>query len=119
VLIVDPHSLHEEAALLAARAGEHISCEKPLAANTAECYRMIDEAEQYGVKMVCGQVTRPYPVCHHAAQMARSGMLAEPAAVNVADLHHRDHVNWWARSETMGALLHSPGVHAIDYLLFV
>lgn len=92
VLIADARSVNEEVILFAARAGKHI-CEKSLAVNTAKCYRLIDEAQQYGVKMVCGQVTRLYPVCPRAAQMARSGMLGELAAVNGADLHHRDHAN--------------------------
>jgi len=119
VLIVNPHSLHEEVAVAAARARKHIFCEKPLAVNIAECYRMIDAAERHGVKMMCGHVTRLYPAYHRAAQMAKSGLLGQLAAVNVSNLTHIDRVSWWARSETMGTLLHSPGVHAIDYLLFV
>jgi myo-inositol 2-dehydrogenase/D-chiro-inositol 1-dehydrogenase/scyllo-inositol 2-dehydrogenase (NAD+) len=119
VLIVNPHNLHEEVATAAAQAKVHIFCEKPLAINVAECYRMIDAAEKHGVKMMCGQVTRLFPAYHRAAQMAKSGLLGKLAAVNVNQLTHIDRVNWWARSETMGALLHSPGVHAIDYLLFV
>jgi predicted dehydrogenase len=119
VLVSNPHSLHEEVAVAAAKAGKHIFCEKPLATDVAACYRMIDATVKYGVKMMCGQVTRLYPVYKRAAELATSGRLGQLAAVNVADMVHIDRVSWWARSETMGALLHSPGVHSIDFLLSV
>ncbi|UCC63994.1 MAG: Gfo/Idh/MocA family oxidoreductase [Anaerolineae bacterium] len=119
VLVANPHSLHEEVAVAAAEAGKHIFCDKPLAIDVAACYRMIDATEKHGVKMMCGQVTRLYPVYRRAAEVVKSGRLGQLAAVNVADMVHIDRVRWWARSGTMGALLHSPGVHAIDYLLSV
>ncbi|MFC1718075.1 Gfo/Idh/MocA family oxidoreductase [Candidatus Poribacteria bacterium] len=59
------------------------------------------------------------PVHARAAEIVKGGRLGDLAAVNLSSLTHIDRVSWWARSETMGALLHSPGVHAIDYLLFV
>jgi predicted dehydrogenase len=119
VLVVNPHSLHEEVCIAAAKSGKHIFCEKPLAINVQQCYRMIDAAEKHEIKLMCGQVTRLYPVYARAAEIVKSGRLGDLAAVNLSSLTHIDRVNWWARSETMGALLHSPGVHAIDYLLFV
>ena len=119
VLVSNPHSLHEEVVVAAAQAGKHVFCEKPLAIDVAACYRMIDATDKHGVKLMCGQVTRLYPVYKRAAEMARSGRLGQLAAVHVNDMVHIDRVRWWARSETMGALLHSPGVHFIDFLLFV
>jgi myo-inositol 2-dehydrogenase/D-chiro-inositol 1-dehydrogenase/scyllo-inositol 2-dehydrogenase (NAD+) len=119
VLVSNPHSLHEEVVVAAAEAGKHVFCEKPLAIDVAACYRMIDATDKYGVKLMCGQVTRLYPVYRRAADIAKSGQLGQLAAVHVNDMVHIDRVRWWARSETMGALLHSPGVHFIDFLLFV
>jgi len=119
VLVSNPHSLHEEVVVAAAQAGKHVFCEKPLAIDVATCYRMIDATDKHGVKLMCGQVTRLYPVYKRAAEVARSGRLGQLAAMHVNDMVHIDRVRWWARSETMGALLHSPGVHFIDFLLFV
>ena len=119
VLVSNPHSLHEEVVVAAAQAGKHVFCEKPLAIDVATCYRMIDATDKCGVKLMCGQVTRLYPVYKRAAEVARSGRLGQLAAMHVNDMVHIDRVRWWARSETMGALLHSPGVHFIDFLLFV
>ncbi len=80
---------------------------------------MIDATDRHGVKLMCGQITRLYPVYKRAAEIAASGRLGQLAAMHVNNMVHINRVNWWARSETMGALLHSPGVHFIDYLLHV
>ena len=119
VLVANPHSLHEEVVVAAAKAGKQIFCEKPLAIDVAACYRMVDAAKEQGVRLMCGQVTRLYPIFKRAAELVRSGRLGRLAAINVANMVHKDRVSWWARSETMGALLHSPGVHYIDFLLSV
>lgn len=119
VLVVNPHSLHEEVTVAAAEAGKHIFVEKPLAIDLATCYRMLDAADKYAVKLMCGHVTRLYPVYARVAEIVRSGRLGRLSSINIADMVNLRRVNWWAKSETMGALLHSPGVHMIDFLLFV
>ncbi|MBN1675740.1 MAG: Gfo/Idh/MocA family oxidoreductase [Kiritimatiellae bacterium] len=117
ILVVNPHNLHEPVVAAAAKAGKHIFCEKPLAIDVAACHRMIDITDKYGVKMMCGHIRRLCPTYRKAAEIVHSGRLGALAAVNIANMVHIDRVNWWAKSETMGALLHSPGVHVIDYLL--
>jgi predicted dehydrogenase len=119
VLVSNPHSLHEEVVVAAAKAGKHVFCEKPLAIDVVACYRMIEATDRHGVKLMCGQVTRLYPVYKRAAEIAQSGRLGELAAMHVNNMVQRKRAGWWARSETMGALLHSPGVHYIDFLLHV
>ena len=119
VLVVVPHSLHEEIVVGAAKAGKHAFCEKPLAIDVGQCRRMIDAVDHHGVKLMCGHVTRLYPIYARAAQMVHRGDVGRLSAVSIANLRHIDRARWWARSETMGALLHSPAVHLIDYLLFV
>ena len=119
VLVVVPHSLHEEVVVGAARAGKHAFCEKPLAIDVAQCRRMIAAVERHGVKLMCGHVTRLYPIWARAAHMVHGGRVGRLSAVSIANMKHIDRTRWWARSETMGALLHSPAVHFIDYLLFV
>lgn len=118
-LVVIPHSLHEEVVTAAARSGKHVFCEKPMAIDVAACYRMLDAVERHSVKLMIGQVWKFYPVYKRAAAIAREGRLGRLAAMNVENLVHIDRLRWWARSETMGALLHSPGVHFIDFLLWV
>lgn len=117
VLVVTPHSLHEPVAVAAAQAGKHVFCEKPLAIDLAACYRMIGAAERHAVKLMCGQVTRLYPIYKRVAELCKGGRLGQLSAINILNLVHIDRVSWWAKSATMGALLHSPGVHLIDFML--
>jgi predicted dehydrogenase len=119
VLVSNPHSLHEETVVAAAEVGKHVFCEKPLAIDVAACYRMIDATDRHGVKLMCGQVTRLYPLYKRVAEIARGGGLGRLSAMHISNMVERRRTGWWARSETMGALLHSPGVHFVDFLLHI
>jgi len=44
-----PNNLHAEWSIRALRAGKHVLCEKPIAANTEEAERMRDVARESGV----------------------------------------------------------------------
>src|SRR2546423_697480 len=47
-----PNSLHHEWTVAALRAGKHVLCEKPIAANAAEAEDMFDAAERAGRVLV-------------------------------------------------------------------
>jgi predicted dehydrogenase len=51
--------LHVEAACQALKSGKHVLCEKPLALNTADCDRILDEAARSGKSVLVAQVL-PY-----------------------------------------------------------
>ena len=46
VVVATPVSTHFELAMAALRAGKHVLVEKPLAASSAQCLRLVDEAER-------------------------------------------------------------------------
>jgi glucose-fructose oxidoreductase len=52
VYIALPNSLHEAYTVRAARAGLHVLCEKPMAASSAECKRMIAVTREQRVKLM-------------------------------------------------------------------
>lgn len=49
VYIATPHPMHPQWAILAAEAGKHVLCEKPLALNAAQASAMIEAAREHGV----------------------------------------------------------------------
>ena len=58
VFIVTPTAYHRDIAVLAAQAGKHIFCEKPMAMNAVECQAMIDAATAAQVKLQIGFMRR-------------------------------------------------------------
>ncbi len=54
VYIASPHQYHVGGVLVAANAGKHIICEKPMALSLEECRAMTDAAERNGVVLVVG-----------------------------------------------------------------
>ncbi|MBW2245160.1 MAG: Gfo/Idh/MocA family oxidoreductase [Deltaproteobacteria bacterium] len=66
-----PNGLHGPWTLEALRAGKHVLCEKPLAANAAEAERLFDEAERRGL-LLMEAIHYPYhPVAQHLVEVCR------------------------------------------------
>lgn len=54
VYIVTPTFLHKKFSILAAEAGKHVFCEKPMAMTVEECQQIIDACAENGVKLAIG-----------------------------------------------------------------
>jgi 1,5-anhydro-D-fructose reductase (1,5-anhydro-D-mannitol-forming) len=77
VFIVSPNSLHYEETILAAEAGKHVLCEKPMAMNVAECERMIAACRANNVKLMVGHMVRMSPVVRRIRELVQSGSLGK------------------------------------------
>lgn len=70
-----PNNTHSEMAIAALEAGKHVICEKPMAMNAREAYRMYKAAEHSGtVHMICHNY-RYVPAIRMAKQMIDQGLL--------------------------------------------
>lgn len=66
-----PNALHGRWTLAALRAGKHVLCEKPLAANAEEASSLFDEAERRGL-LLMEAIHYPYhPVARHLVRVCR------------------------------------------------
>lgn len=72
-----PNHMHLEPCVAAAQAGKHLLCEKPLARNAAEALRMLEAAEQAGVKHMTAFNYRFVPAIQQAYRLIRDGALGE------------------------------------------
>jgi D-xylose 1-dehydrogenase (NADP+, D-xylono-1,5-lactone-forming) len=75
VYIPLPNSLHREWTIMAAEAGKHILCEKPLAMSAAECADMQAAAQANGVKLMEAFMYRFHPQMEKVLERVRSGAL--------------------------------------------
>lgn len=83
VWIATPNQLHCRHTVLAAEAGKHIVCTKPMALTVAECETMCDAAERAGVKLLCGQTWSMSPDVQAMKRIAASGELGRLIGINV------------------------------------
>ncbi len=73
--IVTPGKLHAPIAIAAAKAGKHVSCEKPLANDLGEAIAMADAVEAAGVKNLCSFNYRRVPAVALAKKLIDEGFL--------------------------------------------
>jgi scyllo-inositol 2-dehydrogenase (NAD+) len=81
VVITTPTFTHASLAKVAAGAGKHIFCEKPMALTTSECDEMADAATAAKVALQIGFVRRFQPEFVTAKQRILSGSIGTPMVV--------------------------------------
>jgi predicted dehydrogenase len=84
VAIATPAGTHLDVAMAALRAGKHVLVEKPLAANHADGAKLVVEAEQRGLTLMCDHTYCYTPAVLRIREMLHSGDLGE--------LHYLDSV---------------------------
>jgi predicted dehydrogenase len=72
-----PNDAHAEPCLVAAQAGKHILCEKPLARSAAEAATMLEAATRAGVKHAVAFNYRFVPAVRQARELIESGQLGQ------------------------------------------
>ncbi len=83
VEIITPHDLHCPMAIEAAKAGKHVSVQKPMARNVAECRKMIAAAEDAGVTLRVNDPYIYYPPIVKAKELIEAGEIGNPSMVRV------------------------------------
>lgn len=81
VSIVTPDHWHALMSIMAARAGKHVYCEKPLTFSIQEGEQIIKAVKAAGVVFQTGSQQRSENSFRNAVQLARSGMLGEIKSV--------------------------------------
>ena len=78
VMICTPTFLHPEMAIASAEAGKDIFCQKPMAMNSYDCYRMIQACRRNDVKLQIGFVRRFDNDWGTVKKVVESGRLGSP-----------------------------------------
>ncbi len=122
VFIASPNAHHCHETILAANAGKHVLCEKPMAMNVAECERMIEVCRRRHVKLMVGHQVRLSPLVHRMREHVRSGAaggIIRAASDFVYD--GRLSTRSWLLDRRLagGGPTFDVGVHCLDTLRFV
>jgi predicted dehydrogenase len=72
-----PNNLHAEPTIVAAEAGKHVICEKPLGRDAAESYDTWQRVQATGVKHMCAFNYRFVPAVRLAYEIIQSGELGD------------------------------------------
>jgi myo-inositol 2-dehydrogenase/D-chiro-inositol 1-dehydrogenase/scyllo-inositol 2-dehydrogenase (NAD+) len=81
VVITTPTFTHRDLAVMAAEAGRHVFCEKPMALTLAECDAMIAAAARAGVVLQIGFMRRFDPDFALAEARIRAGEIGRPMVI--------------------------------------
>ena len=81
VVVTAPTFVHAELAVLAANAGKHVFCEKPMALSLEECDSMASAARRAGVAFQVGFVRRFQPEFREAKRRIEAGDIGTPMVV--------------------------------------
>jgi len=118
VMISTPTNLHVEQVVLAAEAGKHVYCEKPMAVTIEEADRMIAACRDHGVKLQVGFMKRFNPSYRRAKEIIEDGMLGEMfemrAVWDNARAAASAKANYRHRLASGGGFLQEDGSHPID-----
>lgn len=73
-----PNAYHEEWSILAAEAGKHVLCEKPLAHTASSARRMVDAFSRSGLLLAEAFMYRFHPLTETVLQLVREGRIGTP-----------------------------------------
>jgi predicted dehydrogenase len=115
VYVVTPNALHLDNALVAAKAGKHVFCEKPMEISVERCRQMIDAVRAANRVLGIGYRCRFEP--HHLECM-RLAREAEFGAIKVIDAHFGNHMepSVWRLKRALagGGPLMDVGIYALQ-----
>lgn len=109
-----PNNRHLEYTLLAAAAGKHILCEKPLGLNEAEAVQMLAAVEQAGVIHAYGENMIYAPDFREILDIVAAGTIGKPLWIRGREAHFGPHSPWfWKKAEAGGGAMIDMGCHLI------
>lgn len=121
VIIASPNDVHLEPALLAAAAGKHVFCEKPVALTYADAERMTEAARDAGVVFMAGHATQFMHGVREARRLINDGVLGRLLVAQAARTGWEEptnEVSWKKmRQRSGGHVFHH--IHELDLVLAV
>ena len=120
VVLGCPNDLHCRFTEMAAAAGKHVVCEKPLCLNLAEADRMIDACRRAGVKLMYAEELCFTPKYVRLKRLVDEGALGRPYLVKQSEKHDGPHAAWfWDVRRSGGGVTLDMGCHAFEFFRWI
>ena len=123
ICICTPHGYHASMSIKAARAGKHILVEKPMALSSAESQKMIEVAEEEGVRLFVvkqNRYNKPIALAKKAITDGRFGKVYMVQCNVMWNRHegYYEQSSWRGKKDLEGGALHTQVSHFIDLLIW-
>ncbi len=116
IYVVTPTGTHKQFTEIAANAGKHVWCEKPMAMSARECQAMIDVCKKNKVQLTIGYRMQHETNTRKIMQFARdkpygkiNDIIAEAGYNNTSDTH-----GWRANAKLGGGAMYDMGVYPLN-----
>jgi len=125
VIVATPNSLHAEVSIEALKSGKNVLVEKPMATNSEEALKMIEEAKKNKKILMVNHSQRFFPHHQRAREIVQSGILGEIRLVKTM-FGHSGPENWspnaswfFNKDVAMFGALGDLGVHKVDLIRYI
>jgi predicted dehydrogenase len=112
--VATPTDTHRELVELAAAAGKHVVCEKPLALTVADCAAMIAACDQAGVRLFPAHVVRYFPAYAAARDAVAGGRVGTPAVQRFFRIGAAPDRPWFREHARSGGIAMDQMIHDFD-----
>ena len=116
VYVVTPNALHHRDVLVAAKAGKHVLCEKPMATTARECRDMIAATKAANVRLMIAYRMQYQPHAREAVRMARGGKLGDVVLMDMINNQNQGDPAQWRQKRSLagGGSLPDVGLYCLN-----
>ena len=119
VVICLPPFAHSDEVELAARYGVHILMEKPIALSSEHAWRMVEAAEQAGIKTQVGFMFRFGAAIERIKDLIASGEVGPAGLMSARYFCNSLHAPWWRHRSKSGGQLVEQVIHMVDLMRYL
>ncbi|MGK7392312.1 MAG: Gfo/Idh/MocA family protein [Candidatus Cyclobacteriaceae bacterium M2_1C_046] len=115
IYIVLPNALHEKYSVIAANAGKHVWCEKPMALTVKECENIINACDKNKVKLSIGYRMQHEPDTQTIIRYGRENKYGKINKVeSEAGFYYNRRNHWRTDKEMGGGAMYDMGVYPLN-----
>ena len=114
IYIVLPNALHAKYSIIAANAGKHVWCEKPMAPTAEECQQIINACNKNGVKLSIGYRMQHEKNTQTIMKWADTKPFGKIRELEAAAGFNGSDLGWRLEKEMGGGAMYDMGVYSLN-----